>query len=100
MTVEIGPIVPPQLEKRLLNNVTGMLFIAHDPPRVPQQIPLETQEDPPHPLGLDRVSVVHPRHIRSSAPAPLDAESMRLISQNFWGNCRISKKVRKMTQVQ
>jgi hypothetical protein len=62
--VELGSILPPQLEKRLLDDVAGMVFIADDSPRVPQQVPLKSQEDSPHPLGFDRVSVIHPRLIR------------------------------------
>src|SRR5579872_4584588 len=73
MTVEFGPVLSPQLEKRLLHHVAGMFFVADDPPRVPEQSPLETHEDSLHPLGFDRVSVIHPRVTRSTASVKLDA---------------------------
>jgi hypothetical protein len=67
--IECGPILAPEFEERLLNDITGLLFAPHDSPRVPQQVPLILEKDTLHPLGLDRVTVIHPGLASMSAPA-------------------------------
>src|SRR5262249_11178265 len=82
MPVDLGAIDPPELQKRFLHHVAGPPLVPDDPLRVPDQVPLETQEDSPHPLGLDRVSVVHSGSFPSAGTSRLDAPADRDISRN------------------
>jgi hypothetical protein len=60
MPIQFGPVLAPELQERLLNDVPSLFFVADDPLRVPQEVPLVFQEDLPQPLGRNRMTVVHP----------------------------------------